>query len=361
VIIVDAHEDIAYNAVCLGRDYRDHTLVKRRVLAGSERLAQEGIPTTGLPDALIGRVAIVFATIFVEPPVSFLGVKPSEACPPYETPQQAYKFALKQLDYYTRLADNHSRVRLIQRHSDLEAVLATWADDQPFEKHVQGMVILMENGDPILEPRQFYEWYERGVRIVGPAWSGTRYCGGTGAPGGLTTLGRELLEIMASLNAVLDLSHMAEEAFLQAVDSYQGASIIASHSNPRKFRNSDRHLSDDMIRRLAERDGVIGIVPYNRFLSEEWRPGDPKSDVPAWRVIDAIDHVCQLTGSAAHVGIGTDFDGGFGSGSIPDGLDSISDLISLADLLAARGYSPPDINAIMGGNMLRKLRAALPL
>src|SRR5690606_9455364 len=120
-------------------------------------------------------------------------------------------------------------------------------------QHRQGLVLLMENADPILEPRQFEEWYERGVRIVGPAWEGTRYCGGTGQPGGLTAVGRELLEVMASFNAILDLSHMAEQSFLESLDLYEGI-LIASHSNPRRFRNTDRHLSDTMIRRLAERD-----------------------------------------------------------------------------------------------------------
>src|SRR5690606_20183539 len=142
-----------------------------------------------------------------------------------------------------------------------------------------GLVVLMENADPVLEPEQFEEWYERGVRIVGPAWQATRYAGGTGQPGPLTKLGFELLDIMAGLNVMLDLSHLAEQACLQAIDHYEDV-IIASHSNPRKFRDSDRHLSDNTIRLLAERDGVMGIVPYNRFLSNTWQYGDPKKDVP---------------------------------------------------------------------------------
>jgi membrane dipeptidase len=157
---------------------------------------------------------------------------------------------------------------------------------------------------------------------------------------------------------MLDLSHMAEQSFLEAVDRYEGT-LIASHSNPRKFRNSDRHLSDDMIRRLAERQGVMGIVFYNRFLSNEWNRGDPKGDVTLSTVIDAIDYVCQLTGSAAHVGIGTDFDGGFGVEAIPAELDTVMDLLKVADALRARGYSESDIEAVMGGNMLRQLRACL--
>jgi membrane dipeptidase len=247
---------------------------------------------------------------------------------------------------------------LIQSEADLDSVLATWSDGVEISDHQQGLVILMEGADPILEPKQFEEWYVRGVRLVGLAWGKTRYSGGTGHPGPLTKEGRELLEVLANFNTILDLSHLSEHACLEALDSYAGI-IIASHSNPRKFCNTDRHLSDTMIELLAERDGVMGIVPFNRFLSNRWKKGDPKSDIPLSVVIDAIDYVCQLTGSAAHVGIGSDFDGGFGLESIPGELDSTTDLYSIGPALKARGYSEEDTAAILSGNMLRKLRQGL--
>lgn len=353
MIVVDAHEDIAYNALRFGRDYRRSAYDIRAAEGGT---SSNGIATTGLPNALLGRVAVTFATLFVAPDGSPGMLDDS---PKYKTPGEAYEQAIKQIDYYHRLADETDKIRLIVSRADLDAVLATWEDGVPAEQHVQGLVILMENGDPILEPKQFEEWYERGVRVVGPAWTASRYCGGTQAPGGLTALGRELLDVLAGFNVILDLSHMAEQSYLEAVDAYEGV-IIASHSNPRKFRNTDRHLSDDMIRRLAERDGVMGIVPYNRFLSETWQPGDRKADVPLSVVLAAIDHVCQVTGSAQHVGFGSDFDGGFGVASIPEGLDTITDLLTIGDHLRTRGYAEGDIEAILGGNWLRKLRQTLP-
>jgi membrane dipeptidase len=355
MIVVDAHEDIAYNAVAHGRDYLRPVGEKRRVEAeqGDNRA---GTVTLGLPDALLGRVAVTFATLFVAPK-SGDGAPWDALC--YETPREAYDLALKQWDYYQRLFDETERIRPILTEGDLDDVLDTWSDGKEMAEHKQGFVLLMESADPILEPKQFEEWYERGVRIVGPAWQATRYCGGTGQPGALTPLGRELLDVMAPLNAILDLSHMAEESFLEALDRYDGV-MIASHSNPRRFRTSDRHLSDDMIRRLAERDGVMGIVLFNSFLSNTWKKGDPKSDLPLTIVLDAIDYVCQITGSSAHVGIGSDFDGGFGSESTPDGLDTVTDLWSIGTALRERGYTEADIAAIMGGNMLRKLREALP-
>lgn len=362
MIVLDAHQDIAYNALSFGRDYRRAAWVTRRAESGTEVPGVNGSATLGLPDALLGRVAIVFATLFVAPRAN----RPTDAASDlwdkmsYSTPREAYDLAGRQLEYYQRLADENSQIRRILTVADLDAVLATWAEGTEVGQHQQGLVTLMESADPIIEPRQFEEWYERGVRIVGPAWQGTRYCGGTGMPGPLTDYGRELLEVMAGFNAVLDLSHMAEESYLEALDRYQGSVIIASHSNPRRFRNTDRHLSDDMIRLLAERDGVMGIVLYNSFLSNEWSKGDRKSTVPLNTAVDAIDYVCQITGSAQHVGIGSDFDGGFGAESIPDGLDTSSDLWLIGAALRGRGYGEPEIEAILSGNMLRKLRQALP-
>lgn len=351
MIIVDAHQDIAYNALGQQRDYRVSALEHRRRENNPAYAA-----TIGLPDALLGRVALVFATLFVEP----TGKKQpkTQVDFSYRNAKEAYEKAMIQLDYYHRLADENARIGLVRSASELDNVLATWKEGTEIKDHKQGLVILMEGADPIIEPKQLEEWVERGVRIVGLAWGATRYSGGTGAPGGLTPLGRELLEIMAGFKVLLDLSHAAEKAFLEALDTYSGH-LIASHSNPRKFCNSDRHLSDEMILRFAERDGVMGIVLYNRFLSNNWSNGSPKDDVTLATVADAIDYVCQLTGSAAHVGIGSDMDGGFGAASIPAELDTVTDLLKIADVLRSRGYAQPDIEAIMGGNMIRKLRQVL--
>lgn len=356
MFIVDAHQDIAFNTVCYGRDYRVSALKKRAHEINSAVIHHVGHAMLGLPEAIIGRVAIVFATLFTEPKGKMPAIGNDAVL--YTTPKEAMQHATRQLDVYKRLVDEELRLRLIQSQADLEGVLATWADGVPVTQHVQGLVILMENGDPIIEPRQFEWWYEQGVRIVGPAWRATRYCGGTGEAGKLTKLGRELLDVMLDFNAILDVSHMAEESYLEALDQYDGV-IIASHSNPRRFRNSDRHLSDVMIRRLAERGGVMGIVPYNLFLSNTWTISDGKSAITLNRVVEAIDYVCQLVGSAEHVGIGTDFDGGFGAESTPHEFNTIADLWLLKDALMGRGYSPIDVANILGGNMLRQLRACL--
>lgn len=355
-IVLDAHLDLAWNMRDLDRDFRLSAYAKRKAEAGTPIPDKEGICMVGLPEALLGRVAIIFATLFANPQGSAYSL-PSRHM--YSTPAEAHQIGMNQLDYYHQLADEHPQIALIRDQDELEGVLATWQPDVPFEQHKVGLVVLMEGADPIREPQAFEEWYARGVRIVGLAWSQTRYSGGTAAPGGLTKAGRELLDVMASFRAVLDVSHMAEKAFFEALDSYDGQ-IISSHSNPRYFRDSDRHLSDAMIRRLVERGGVIGVVPYNNFLWQPEQRPTRKADAPLSRVADVIDHICQLAGSARHVGIGTDFDGGFGANDTPEGLETVADLLSIAPLLAARGYSEADIAAILSGNFLGVLRAALP-
>ena len=179
--------------------------------------------------------------------------------------------------------------------------------------------------------------------------------------GPLTDLGRDLLAEMDQFGIVLDLAHMAPQACYEALDIYEGP-LFASHANPLRCRPSrpDRNLSDEIIELIAQRDGVIGIVPYNLFLLPEWEMGDPKHMATMQHLIEAIDHVCQLTGSAQYVGLGSDADGGFGAESVPVGIETVVDFQEIGSALVARGYNTSDISAILSGNFLRVLRAGLP-
>lgn len=359
LMILDAHLDIAMSYVGDGRDFRHSTWItqQREGKFWGHPYDDIGVSSVGLPDMLLGRVGLTFASMWVAP-------EGTPTVPPsltYQTPAQAYQAALRQWDYYQRLADTDPRIVLVRTQKELAVVLDSWGEGKEFHEHRLGIVLQMEGADPVLEPRQLEEWYERGLRILAPAWRATRYSAGTGLPGRLTPLGKELLGIMADFRMALDVSHMAEEAFYEALDIYAGPAIIATHSNPRRFVPTDRQLSDDMIRRLAERGGVIGVVPYNVFLKEGWSPSrDRKTDVSVKQVLAVIDHVCQLTGSAQHVGIGTDWDGGFGWESIPTPFDSHADLWKLGHFLAQHGYGAEDIQNILCNNFLRSLREVLP-
>ncbi|WP_162909972.1 dipeptidase [Aggregatilinea lenta] len=357
-ILVDAHQDIAWNAFNNGRDFRLSAWAKRRRETDPIFVQRYGYAMVGLPEVILGRVAVIGATLFVSP--AWTKMYPDEKIL-YSTPQEAFALASRQMDYYQRLADETPQIDLVRSQADLDAVLATWADGTDLADRCVGLIVLMEGADPILEPAQVEEWYARGLRVVGPAWTATRYSGGTKAVGPLTDLGRELLGVMESYGMVLDLSHMAPEASLEALQRY-GGPLFAGHANPLRFRLDwpDRNLSDDIIRGIAEHDGAVGIMPYNLFLREGWALGDRKSLVTMEHVLAAIDHVCQTTGSARHVGIGSDFDGGFGSASTPLEFETVADLWLIRAALLDRGYAPEDVTGILSGNMLRVLRAGLP-
>jgi membrane dipeptidase len=359
MMIVDAHRDIAYDHIELERDYGRSVAETRAWEAEHPREGRGEPALTGLPDAIDAGVALVNAVIFTEPATfEAWGSAPLNAASKivYNTPQEAEQAAMLQLEWYKSFASRQQNVQMVYTAQDLDDVLATWKPAAEPAARKQGFILLMEGADPLVEPSDFGKWWEYGVRILGTSWSRTRYAGGTRAPGPLTVLGRALLNEMAPYNALLDLSHMAEESALEALGSYAGP-IFASHANPRHFSNTDRHLSDETIKLLAERDGVMGFVMINMFWAH---PDEPSTTIPLSRVLDAVDYVCQLTGSARHVGLGTDWYAGMSNADAPDELDSVADLPKIAAGLAARGYAPSDIEAIMGGNMLRKIREALP-
>ncbi len=348
-IIVDAHLDLAYNAVVLGRDLlRPVKAIRDLEVETPPPGGPAGTCMTTLPELLKGRVAIVGGSLFIAP--DFKGsLEPRY----YHTPQEAHRHAVQQLDYYRRLADENEQVVLINTVADMDAVLASWDTEQPR----LGIFIVMEGADPIQEPGEVGWWVERGLRGVGLSWlMGTRYAGGDTVPGPLTDEGRRLLTAMADYNLLLDLSHLWEEAAYEALDRYPGP-VAATHANPRAFVDRPRMLSDRLIRRIADCDGVMGVIPFNRMLDENWRPGDAR--LPLTRLVEVIDHVCQVTSAARFVGLGTDFDGGFGREATPEGLESGADLGKLGALLAERGYADADVTAILSGNWLRLMRRAL--
>ena len=354
-LIIDAHQDIAWNALEFGRDPLDSAaLVRDREAAnGIDRLI--GQRTTGLPEYLAGRVGIVIASIFVMPAAL---AYPGYSSMTYTTAKQAGARAWEQLRYYQNLTKPGSGFVLIKSLLELNKVITQWAHPLPNVKPNVGLLISMEGADPIASPEELGDWYEAGVRAVGPAWRRTRYSGGTGEPGPLTDLGRKLLSEMSQKNMILDLSHISERAFLEAVEIYSGT-IIASHSNPRQFLPTDRGLSNEMIHKLVERDGVIGVVLYNRYLKPGWKRGDARSQVTLETVMQVIDAIVQLAGDSHHVALGTDFDGGFGLDSIPFPMDSIADLLDLVDVLRNWGYTDADMDRIFNYNWLRILQQGL--
>jgi membrane dipeptidase len=315
-----------------------------------------GVITVSIPQLLDGGVGLVFGTLFAMPQVANTAY-PENRRLVYGNAQEAYVAAHDQLDFYRRLADEMPRVRLVTTRQDLEAVIASHQEEQ--SDALLGIVLLMEGADPVRQPQELEEWFERGLRIIGPAWQHTRYAHGAGSSEGFTKEGLHLMDVMADLGFILDITHLSDKGTFEAFDRYEGQ-IIASHSNARALVPGARHLTDEQIRRLAERGGMTGVVLFNLFLKAGYARTDPKDSVTLQHVTAHIDHVCQLLGDARHVGIGSDMDGGFGVHDTPVEINSSADLPRLASVLAERGYDRDDVVAIMGLNWIDRLRLALP-
>lgn len=342
MFIVDAHLDLAFN-IERGRD------ITRP--ASEQPFVQNETATTGLPDLRAGHVGLALATIFCRP-------ASKEGHTGYTDAAGAMIQAQSQLSHYARL-EQAGEVRLVRSREELPS------QDEPQDRALP-IILLMEGADAVRvdtspgDPASPESWFERGLRVVGLAWEGTRYAGGTGAPGGLTADGRRLVERLDKLGVIHDASHLAE----QSLDDLLGLAaepICASHSNCRSIVRQDpagRHLPDRQISAIAERGGVIGINLFDRFLL-------PPDELAARRasfgdVVKHIRHVCDQVGDAEHVGIGTDLDGGFGRERVPHELTTAADLPMLADFLVSGGFSDLQIAQILGGNWLRFLKRHLP-
>jgi membrane dipeptidase len=226
-----------------------------------------------------------------------------------------------------------------------------------------GYVLSLEGADSIVTPAHLERSYADGLRALGPVHYGPGVMGmGTDAEGPLTPRGRELLAQMEQLGIILDATHLCDESFRDALDHFSGP-IWASHSNCRSLAHWNRQFTDAQIKELCGRGAVIGMAFDAIMMVHGWthmRSTPQEFGLKIERICDHIDHICQLVGSARHLAIGSDLDGGFGTEQGPLDLDSIADLGGLQGLLSARGYSQGDIDGIFYGNAVEFLRRALP-
>ncbi|MAT43468.1 MAG: hypothetical protein CL609_14120 [Anaerolineaceae bacterium] len=356
-LFVDSHEDIAYNIYCFGRDYSTSAKQIRINEQNSETPDWVGDATLGWLDWKKANTVMVCCTLFS---MSKRYERGAWEIVGYKNLNEAQKILMAEIDIYRRLeGDFPDKFSIIHSKKQIEPL---WQAALRGEDHPIGLVISMEGAEGIRSPEAIEFWWEQGVRIVGPVWAGGRFCGGTIERGGFTNEGRQLLSIMADLGMGLDLAHMTEESALEALDRYEGE-IIASHVNVRsllKGIDSERHFTDRTIRRLAERGGVMSVVPLNFFLITNWTKFSPRDKVTISHLADQIDAICQITGSANHVGIGTDFDGGYGYPEIPLEFNTIADIQKLSSTLTERGYSEADIKKIFGENVKSALERILP-
>lgn len=344
MLIFDAHLDLAWNALQWNRNLLDsvYTIRTREVaMAGAGRT----LNTVALPEMRQGQVAVSIVTLLARS----TGIRAEHI--DYESPTQAYAIAQGQLAYYRALeAEGH--IRILTDAQALTAHIQEWEMNFAISTQTPplGFIISMEGADPIRNPEQLEQWWSAGLRLLGVTHYGDgRYAGGTGTQVGLSALGIPLLHEMERLGVLLDLTHFSDEAFWQAIEHYSGA-VLASHNNCRGLVRHQRQFSDEQLKLIIERGGVIGAAFDIWMLKEGFIRGTSNKDVSINTVVDHIDYICQLAGNAQHVGIGSDLDGGFGREQSPHDLDTIADLQAIPELLRQRGYTDEDINNIMFRN-----------
>lgn len=386
MLIIDAHLDLAWNALQFNRDLLQSVYTLR---AREQRMAGDGRGqnTVSLPELRRGRVALAFGTALAR--VNPFGSPLMD----YGSAAQAFAAARGHLLYYYALAQQ-GHIRLITNRGALDTHFAEWemwdrqtaegrftslamgaqAETLPIQSSFipplergeaslrtppTGIVISMECADPILHPLQVQDWFDAGLRVIGPAHYGhNRYVGGTGTDAGFNDAGIDLLRAMEHAGMILDVTHLSDEAFWEAMSLYDGA-ILASHHNARALVPHQRQLSDEQIRALIQRDAVIGAAFDVWMLIPEWSFGKVSNRAASIATVaEHIDHVCQIAGDSRHAAIGSDLDGGFGREASPHDLDTIADVQKLADALAARDFDDEDIANVMHANWLRLLRRA---
>ncbi|WP_207514508.1 dipeptidase [Longitalea luteola] len=349
---IDAHLDLSMNAMEWNRDLRQPVMEIRKREAGLTDKPDRAKGTVALPELRQGNIGLVVATQIAR------FVTPDSPLPGWHSPEQAWAQTQGQLAWYKAMEAAGEMV-MIKTKSELEHHVALWLDGTPNDNKPIGYILSLEGADSLVTLKQLETAYEYGLRAVGPAHYGPgRYANGTDATGKLQAAGRELLREMGRLNMILDATHLCDDAFWDALEVFTGP-VWASHNNCRALVNHNRQFSDEMIRALIERGAVIGgaldawmMVP--NWIRQRSTPEGMACNLD--KMIDHLDHICQLAGNALHVGIGSDLDGAFGKEQSPYDLETIADLQKIPVLLAKRGYTRADIEGVMYGNWLRFLR-----
>ncbi len=327
--LIDAHLDLAWNGVSFDRDLTLDLSDLRRAEAEMDDVPGRGRATVTFPELRRAGMAVAIATLLARSGprhVRQRGYQRTDL--DHNTRAGAYAEAHAQLAWY-HLMQEQGHVRLIRDRRQLES---HWemCRREGLDAVPLGIVLSMEGTDPIVSPQQADEWWQAGLRLLGLSHYGYgHHAAGTAVDGPLTAEGRELLVQWERLGGILDVTHLSDTSFYDALDAFAGP-LIASHHNCRALVPGDRQLMDDQIRKLIERDAVIGAALDAWMLYPGWERGVTQPDVVSLEAVaDHIDHVCQLAGNTRHTAIGSDLDGGFGTEQTPHDLDTIADLRKL--------------------------------
>ncbi|NSL85370.1 peptidase M19 [Chitinophaga sp. Mgbs1] len=351
---IDAHLDLSMNALEWNRDLQQPVSAIRRREAGLNDKPDRAKGVVAFPELRKGNIGLVVATQIGR------YVAPDNPLPGWHSPEQAWAQTQGQLAWYKAMEDAGEMV-MIKDKKVLEQHLSLWNDGTPNDKKPIGYILSLEGADSIVTLKHLEKAYNKGLRAAGPAHYGPgRYANGTDATGHLNEQGRALLKEMEQLNMILDATHLCDDAFWDAMDIFHGP-VWASHNNCRALVDHNRQFSDDMIRTLIQKGAVIGGALDAWMMVPGWvrQQSTPEAmNCNLEKMIDHMDHICQLAGNSLHIGIGSDLDGAFGKEQCPYDLETIADLQKVPDLLSKRGYTATDIENVMHGNWLRFLRHA---
>ncbi len=291
-----------------------------------------------------------------------------------------------------------------ERHPDRMMMAFSVADiERAHREHKLAALMGIEGGHSLENDIHLLRnYYRLGVRYMTLSWSNTNEFADSSGDidnpkvehhNGLTEGGKQIVIEMNRLGMLVDISHVADKTFWDAI-AVSKAPVIASHSSARALTNHPRNMTDDKLRAVAKNGGVVQVNFYNAFVDENYRKAaeaqakDRDAAVKAYTdrlkaegktptyldsdrlerewaakiprpplssLIDHIDHIAKVAG-VEHVGLGSDFDGV--SGATPEGIDSAADLPKITQALLDRGYSGDNIRKILGGNILRVLGEA---
>jgi membrane dipeptidase len=350
---IDAHLDLSMNAMEWNRDLRKPISEIRSREKGMTDKPDRENGVVSFPELRKGNIGLVVGTQIAR------YVAPDNPLPGWFSPEQAWAQTQAQLAWYKAMEED-GELTQVTNLNQLENHLTNWNSSASNSKPI-GYILSLEGADSIVTVNHLERAYNYGLRAVGPGHYGPgRYAQGTNATGGLGKAGRELVKELERLNIILDATHLCDDSFWEAMDHFHG-NVWASHNNCRAIIDHNRQFSDEQIKELISRGAVIGGVMDAWMLVPNWVRGKstPKeTNCTLNKLIDHMDHICQIAGNANHIGIGSDLDGAFGKEQSPMDIETIADIGKIPVLLTKRGYTPTDVENVMHGNWLRFLRKA---
>ena len=349
MFIFDAHLDLAMNALEWNRDLTKSVYQIRESEKGMVDKPDRGNNTVSLDAMRKGNIGICVAT-------QIAGVKNKINPHGWSSMEQAWAQTQGQLIWYKEMEKNGEMYQIYDLNT-LDNQIENWQKET--KKKPIGYILSLEGADSIVNIDYLEKSYMLGLRAIGPAHYGPGvYAHGTDSNGSIGQKGKELVKKIEELNLILDVTHLSDTSFWETIEIYNG-NLWASHNNCRKFVNHNRQFSDDQIKEIIRRDGVIGVPLDAWMMVPNWIRGKSTPEtmgVTLNQMIENIDHICQLSGNSNHVGIGTDLDGAFGIEQTATDIDTIADLQKVPLMLKKIGFSESDVEKVMNKNFINFLK-----